>query len=79
MAQSGSPYDMSGMVDSYMGWARDFIESAETLDLAVSGDEPTDIQAESLGEGGSDLVTIQLLALDLARLDHVLGQRPEGV
>ena len=39
--------------------------------------EPADIQAESPGDGRADLVTIQFLALDLARLDHILRQGVE--
>ena len=49
----------------------------DAFDSAVGGDEPADVQAESPRDRRADLIGREFLALDLARLDDVLGQRAQ--
>ena len=49
----------------------------DSLDITVDGYQPADIHAEPLCDGGPDLVTIELFALDLTRTDYVFGQRAQ--
>ena len=46
----------------------------DALDMAVGGLQPADVHAETAGDRGADLLGVQLLAFDLAGLEHVRGQ-----
>ena len=45
------------------------------LDIAIGGNQPADVHAEPPGDRRADLIGRELLSLDLARSDDVLGQR----
>ena len=48
------------------------------VDVAVGGDQAADVEAQAARDGGAHLVLVQLLALDVAALENVLGQRLEN-
>ena len=49
----------------------------DAFDIAVAGNQSGNVHAEAAGNRGAHLLAIEMLALDLARLDHVFGQRLE--
>ena len=46
----------------------------DALHVAIRGFERADVHAEAARDGGADLFGVQLLALDLAALEHVGGE-----
>jgi hypothetical protein len=48
------------------------------FDVAIHRGQRADVHAQPAGDGGAHGFDIELLALDLAGLDHVLGERREA-
>ena len=48
------------------------------IDMAIDRSECADVNAQPAGDGGTHGFNIELLTLDLAGLDHVLGERREA-
>lgn len=49
----------------------------DALDVAIRRYQADDIHAQAAGDGGADLIAVEDFSLDLAGLQHILGQGAE--